>query len=241
MQPPTKYQARLTEKYYLGESKKFLLAKFEFVKPYELNFLAGQYVSLRIGEGSLRRSYSIVSTPDTKHGFSLLVEMVPNGLGSAFLAQLALGQEVEVLAPLGRFVVARGETMPKRIFVATGSGIVPVWSMINDLLINQHETSPIRLHWGMRQVQDLFWMDNLERLRVAYPNFVYDVVLSRPESEWSLCSGHVQDCLERDFGTIGLEGWEGYVCGNPTMVSEVRELLLKLRMNESKVYHEKFT
>ena len=113
--------------------------------------------------------------------------------------------------------------------------------MINDLLLNKRETRQIRLHWGLKNEANMFWFDNFERLMESYPNFVFDPVLSQPGEDWDLCSGHVQDCLKRDFGSAGLKGWEGYVCGNPTMVEEVSVLLPQLGMDSTLIYREKFT
>lgn len=240
---PQKYQAKLAEKYYLTESKRFLLLKFELVKPVRVDFLAGQYVSLLVDDLGNRRSYSIVSTPDKSHGFDLLIEILPEGLGSKFAEELIIGESVEVLGPLGRFVVSEseGESLQKRLFVATGSGIAPIWSMINDLLLNKKVLSPIRLHWGMRSEADLFWMDNLERLAEAHPNFVYDVVLSRGSESWGLCRGHVQDCLSRDFNNGELGDWEGFVCGSQEIVIDICINLEELGMKKGLIHHEKFT
>jgi NAD(P)H-flavin reductase len=237
---PQKFTARVSEKYYLSDSENFLFISFELVLPDRIEFLAGQYVSLKINEQGERRSYSIASSPDDNHGFHLVAEMVPEGSGSQYLKEIKLGEVVEVLAPLGRFAVSDGPE--KLLFVATGSGIVPIYSMINDLLINQHESRQMRLHWGMRSEADIFWFDNFERLTQNYPNFVFDPVLSRPGEEWSLCSGHVQDCLKRDFPSTssGLEGWEGYVCGNPTMVEDLVKLLGEMGIAADNIYHEKF-
>jgi ferredoxin-NADP reductase len=240
---PLKYRARLSEKYYLAENEHFLFLKFELVEPKAIAFVAGQYVSFAIPGGGARRSYSIASTPDTMHGFSIVAEMVPGGLGSTFLRALPLGDEVEVLGPLGRFVVDEPEsavTQSKLLFVATGSGIVPIYSMINDLLINKHESRQMRLHWGLRDEASMFWFDNFERLMETYPNFVFDPVLSQPGEGWSLCRGHVQDCLTRDFAETKLTQWHGYVCGNPTMVEQVSALLAALGMEREHIHHEKF-
>lgn len=241
---PQKYQAKLAEKYYLTENEKFLLLKFELINPKRLEFLAGQYVSLKVGDKGERRSYSIASTPDNTHGFSLLAEIVERGVGSNYLQKLEPGDEVDVVGPLGKFVVSQshGDTVSQNLlFVATGSGIVPIWSMINDLLLNKKVLSPIRLHWGMRSEPDLFWMDNLERLAEAHPNFVYDVVLSRGGEDWALCRGHVQDCLGRDFGNGELAEWVGYVCGSQEAVRDVCSKLEELKMKKESIYHEKFT
>ncbi len=233
-----KYRARVSEKYFLTENEHFLYIKFELIEPNHMDFLAGQYVSLAVNASGERRSYSIATTPDNTHGFSLVAEMVPEGKGSLFLQQLPLGAEVEVLGPLGRFVV--DDTEHKLLFVATGSGIVPIYSMINDLLLNKHETRQMRLHWGLRSEPNMFWFDNFERLMEDYPNFVFDPVLSQPGESWSLCRGHVQDCLRRDF-TQGLGEWSGYVCGNPGMVEEVTGVLTELGMPTELTHHEKFS
>ena len=237
---PQKYIARVSDKYFVSDNEKFLYVKFELINPDRIEFVAGQYVSVKINEMGERRSYSIASTPDDNHGFHLLVEIFPQGKGSEFFRNILVGQTVEILAPLGKFVI---QPCDKYLFVATGSGIVPMWSMINDLLINKHESKPIRLHWGMRSEQDVFFVDNLQRLSELYPNFVFDLVLSQPGEEWELCSGHVQECLVRDFpaqGGQGLVGWVGYVCGKPTTVSEIVVKLEELGMQKLNIYHEKY-
>ena len=244
---PQKYTARVSDKYFISDNERFLYVKFELISPDRISYQAGQYVSIKINEEGERRSYSIASTPDDNHGFHLLVEITPEGKGSEFLKKIEIGTEVEILAPLGRFAVNepnRAVIQSKLLFVAMGSGIVPLWSMINDLLINKAETRQMRLHWGMRSEEDLFFVDNLERLVQEHPNFVFDVVLSKPGEEWDLCTGHVQDCLSRDFsadGGQGLVGWEGYVCGSPERVVEICTKLEELGMKKEDIYHEKFT
>ena len=234
-----KFLAKVSDSYFINENENFLLVKFELTNPDRIVFQSGQYVSLRVNAEGERRSYSIVSTPDVNHGFSLLAEIVPNGKGSQYLQSLNPGAEVEIMAPMGRFVVQTGSD--KLLLVATGSGIAPIYSMIEDLLINKRDVRPMRLHWGMRDEKHLFWFDNLQRLSEEHKNFVFDVVLSTPSEAWSLCSGHVQDCLGRDFDNEDLIKWGAYICGNPKMVTEVSELLIKMGMPESNVNHEKFS
>lgn len=236
---PQKFRARISEKYYLSDNQHFLYVKFELVLPDRISFYSGQYLSFALNEAGLRRSYSIATTPDNNHGFAIVAEMVAGGKGTAYLQDLAIGAEVEILGPLGRFVVDEID-QKKLLFVATGSGIVPIYSMITDLLINKKETRQIRLHWGLRNEATMFWFDNFERLMEVYPNFVFDPVLSQPGTEWSLCSGHVQDCLRRDFGEARLADWQGYVCGNPKMVEELSGVLAELAMEATAIHHEKF-
>jgi len=240
---PQNFEAIVSDKYFLTDNEKFVYIKFELVKPDRIQFLAGQYVSIKINATGERRSYSIASTPDDNHGFHLIVEVVGEGKGANYFRRLQIGDRVSILAPLGNFTVAQchGDTEShKLLFVATGSGIVPLWSMINDLLVNYKDQRQIRLHWGMRSEEDLFFIDDLQRLSDEYPNFVFDIVLSKPGSEWELCSGHVQDCLQRDF-VNGLSEWEVYVCGKQQVVIDIIQTLKELNAKEEWIYHEKFT
>ena len=237
---PQKFSARVSEKYFLTDNQKFLYVRFELISPDRMNFEAGQYVSIKIGESEERRSYSIATTPDNDHGFALVVEILPEGKGSQYLKQLQLGDSVEVLAPLGRFVI-EPTTQNKLLFVGTGSGIVPLYSMISDLLINKNEMRQIRLHWGLKNEESTFWFDNFERLAEEHPNFVFDPVMSQPSEGWDLCTGHVQDCLRRDFGEPKLADWSGNICGNPKMVEDVSILMQTLGMKPENVHHEKYT
>ena len=246
MTMPQKYTARVSDKYFVSDNEKFLYVKFELITPDRISYQAGQYVSILINELGERRSYSIASTSSDEHGFHLIVEINEAGKGSSFFKNIQIGQEVEVMAPLGQFIIKplnQNTIKPfenKLLFVATGSGIVPIWSMINDLLINKAETRAMRLHWGMRNEEDLFFVDDLNQLTEEHPNFVFDIVLSKASDDWDLCSGHVQDCLKRDFVT-GLDGWEAYVCGKPEVVADIVDTLTKLKINPVDIYHEKFT
>ncbi len=247
---PGIFEAKLAEKYFLSENQKFMYFKFELMSPHKIEFRAGQYVSLKVNDKGERRSYSIASTPDMKHAIELVVDVSPNGLGTNFLKKLPLGKRVEILGPLGRFVVLedvsekdqdqlKGER--KFLFVGTGSGVVPLRSMILDLLRNRKETRPIRLHWGLRYEEDVFWLDNFQRLMEEFPNFVLDLVLSKPNNGWQLCWGHIQDCLKRDvFSHEDMGEWEAYVCGNQKMVEDIRELLEKKGVDKERIYFERF-
>jgi NAD(P)H-flavin reductase len=134
---PQQFSARVSDKYFVSENEKFLYVKFELVSPDRIDFQSGQYVSIKVNEQGERRSYSIASTPDDNHGFHILAEIIPGGKGSEYLKSLGNGDTVELLGPLGRFV-ANTDEENKLLFVATGSGIVPIYSIINDLLINRH-------------------------------------------------------------------------------------------------------
>lgn len=235
---PQEYKARLAEKYFLNEGEKYMYLHFELEEPKLLDFQAGQYLSIKVNEKGERRSYSFVSTPDITHAVSIAAEIIPGGLASEFFLNIEPGRQVEILAPMGRFMIDEEKPGENLLFVASGSGIVPLYCMINDLLRNKKEKRQVRLHWGLRREEDIFWLDNLERLVEEYDNFVFDLVLSKPREGWELCWGHVQDCIQRDLSD--LSSWEAYVSGNKEMIKEVSEVLVSMRLPEERIFTEKF-
>lgn len=235
IQKPQQFLARLEDFRQLNE--KFIHLSFELVEPHRISFQAGQYVSVKVDEQGTRRSYSIVSRPDIEHGFELLVDISPDGIGSQFLQNLELGDEVNALAPLGQFVVPQDGGETALIFVATGSGIAPLYSMLLDQLQVKQDSRPMVLYWGMRYAKHLFWMDELQELAESFDNFSFYPVLSKPSPEWELSKGHVTDLVKvHDLP----EGAGYYLCGNAAMIEDVKQVLQEKQVAPERIHHEKF-
>ena len=231
------YRAKVSDKKVFNA--KFCLLKMELMEPNRVEFKAGQNLLLSVPGTDQKKSYSIASTPSMDHAVELLVDVTPGGTGSEYLNKLSFGDEVEFRAPVGQFVLAEDNGEESLVFVASGSGISPVRSMILDLIENREDVRPIKLHWGLRFVEDMFWEEDFYELSKEWDNFDVDITLSRPPlPEWKLCDGRVSDCLrrhERDFSKTGF-----YLCGNKEMIEEVRELLKEKGVEDSKVHFEKF-
>lgn len=235
MTPPQQYTSRLEEKKVLND--KFIQYSFELLQPHRLNFEAGQYLSLKVSDQGERRSYSICSTPDIKHGLELIVDISPGGIGSKYLSNLEFGDQISFLAPMGRFVIPENITDQTMMFVATGSGIAPFRSMILDQLQAKRSSKKMVLHWGVRYVEDLIWLDEFEDLAESFPNFSFHPVISKPVKKWTLCSGRVTDCLSiHQF----VKGAAYFLCGNASMISDVSEFLTQKGVGPDRVYQEKF-
>lgn len=233
---PTQCTARLEDK--TQHTDKFVQYAFELDQPHRMEFVAGQYVSLKVSDHGERRSYSICSTPDIKHGFELLIDHSPQGLGSKYLENLQFGDTVNVLSPLGRFVVEERPEEQALGFVATGSGIAPIRSMILDQLQVKKDTRKMVLYWGLRHESDMFWQLEFQELSETFPNFQFHPTLSKPESEkWTLCNGRVTNCLN-DHDLMPNAGY--YICGNERMLHDVVDLLAQKGVPAENVHHEKF-
>lgn len=234
MTNPQEFTARLEDKQILND--KYCHFRFELLKPSRLEFQSGQYVSVVVDEHGTRRSYSICSRPDIGHGFELLLDMTPKGVGTQFFQNLRFGQEISLLAPMGQFIISDNDDQAI-VFVATGSGIAPFRSMIFDLLQVRQDQRPITLYWGLRYVKDLFWENEFEELVENFKNFSFYPTISRPVPEWNLSTGRVTSLLEiHQFK----EKTGFYLCGSTPMIEDCTKLLEAKGVEEKRIYYEKF-
>ncbi len=234
MIPPKQCKAKLSEKLLLND--RFIQFTFEWTEPHQVTFAAGQYMSILLPDSQMRRSYSICSNPAKEHGFDLMLDIAPNGIGVKYLQSLEFGQEISCLCPLGVFTVPETVTGPLH-FIATGSGIAPYRSMVLDQLQNKKNTQPIMLYWGMREPNMIFWEDEFAELMQAFPNFQFHPVISQAPEDWPLCRGHVTDCLSTH---ALLPNTHYFACGSEKMVTDVLTLLQTKGVPKEQLHREKF-
>jgi len=206
---------------------------------HEVMFTPGQFVSLKVSDEGLRRSYSIASLPGKKF-IELVVNVAPMGIGSKYILGIKIGDSVEVLGFLGKFVVRFDELTPEKrlIFIGTGAGIVPLKPMIENLLINNKFNGKINLIWGMRYETDLYWITELDKLQREYDNFCMEIALSHPGERWPGVQGHVGDVIDK----ISIEEKDtiAFLCGNPEMITEISDLLKNKGVPSSQILYERF-
>lgn len=250
MTPPSLLTARFTDK--LMYNEKYHHYRFEFYGGVtRMEFKAGQYISIQVSERGDRRSYSVTSSPENIHGFDLLLDVSPQGVGSTFLSNLAFGDSIKLIGPMGKFILDPQTDSHSKpvVFIATGSGIAPFKSMLHELLQikqarlaqdpegSQFAPREITLHWGMRHAEDLFWLDEMQDFMNSFSNFHFNPMLSQPTQDWHLSRGRVTDVLQ--LSSLPSEA-DFYICGSQTMIESVRDLLQNKGILEDKIHYEKF-
>jgi len=225
---------------------RFSKFSFELIEPHQLDFLAGQYLSLQVSDKGETRAYSICSSPAINHGFELLIDNTPNGIGVNFFKQLsrsqAKSQIINGLGPLGIFTIAQQTGQPEAderalVLVATGCGVAPYMSILLDLLQTKNDKRPITLYWGMRSAENLFWLEDFNLLSDTYSNFHFYPILSQPTPEWTLSRGHVDDLLTAHQ----FDPQTGfYLCGGRNMIMESKQLLIDRGILPQFIHHEHF-
>ncbi|SFM45013.1 NADH:ubiquinone reductase (Na(+)-transporting) subunit F [Marinobacter pelagius] len=205
-----------------------------------MEFQAGQYINLALPEDIGHRAFSIANAPSNSGEIELNVRIVQGGQGTTYLhEQLAVGDELTVSGPYGRFFVKKSAHVPV-IFMAGGSGLSSPRSMILDLLEEGFDL-PITLVYGQRNQEELYYHDEFLELEKQYENFTYVPALSdEPEdSSWQGFRGYVHDAAKEHFGNE-FSGNKAYLCGPPRMIDSCISTLMQGRLFERDIYTEKF-
>lgn len=130
-------------------------------------FEAGQHLTLRttIGADDVRRSYSICSAVQDGT-LRVAVKRAPGGVFSTWAnEQIAVGQTIEVMPPLGHFNVPLAEGNRKHyVGFAAGSGITPLLSIVKTTLLTEPQ-SRFTLFYGNRSSSAVMFREELADLK----------------------------------------------------------------------------
>jgi NAD(P)H-flavin reductase len=194
------------------------------IRPAAIDFTAGQFVSFEVPRpGSAlpaTRPYSIASSPNQRGAIQLVLNRVAGGPGSEYLFGLLEGDRTSFKGPAGTFVLR--DSPRDLLFVATGTGIAPIRSMLWSLAESSSPRS-ITLFWGLRSERDLYYQDELNCLARRLPSFSFVTTLSQPANQWQGTAGYVTPLVEERVTSVA--NLDVFLCGNGGMIRDVRDLL----------------
>ena len=238
---PTTFEAKLIRARALTPSVRELV--FERADGEPFRHEPGQWVNLMLplGEQPLKRAYSIASAPRSDGRFELAITRVEGGVGSNYLHAIEPGQSLLAVGPHGVFT--RPVDGPPSLFVATGTGIAPLRSMIH-AAVEAGSGAPLWVLLGVREQEDLLYRDELEALALRHSNVRFIPTLSRANEAWPGRRGYVQTHVGSLYGELCAAS-EGephvFVCGLDRMVTAVKSLLRgDLNASRKHVHVERF-
>ena len=212
--------------------------ELRLLEPAGITFKPGQFVSFEVPkEGQprpLTRPYSIASPPGERERILLVLNLVQGGPGSSYLFGLRVGARTSFKGPAGAFYL-RDDGGRDLLFVATGTGIAPIRSMILAQL-QRAPDRPITLFWGLRSQRDLYWQEEWAALATAHPNFSVATTLSRPEPGWQGACGRVTTLVEERMSLVN--NLAVYLCGGSGMIKDVTARLQAKGL--CPIYREKY-
>lgn len=206
---------------------------FRFPPNQPLNFMAGQYVN--VIKGNIKRSYSIGNSSNENTGIELFIKKYPGGLLSQYwFNEAKINDLLRIEGPRGTFFLRNNDNYKNIIFLATGTGIAPVKSMLESIagLSKNFKNKNVYVFWGVKYINDLFWTP--ENLGL---NIKYFPVLSR-EKATTTEVGHIQDVLLSK--NIDLKESIVYACGSNDMIHEAKNKLMENGLPDFNFYSDAF-
>ena len=226
---------------------------FTFVSepPVKFDYQPGQFatLNLNINGKSVKRSYSISSTPSRPHTLEITVKRVPAphdepsappGLVSNWLHDnLKVGSQIEVNAPMGKFTNFANPSR-KLFLISAGSGITPMMSMSRWICDTVSNVDIVFLH-SARSPEDIIFRQELEMMTSRYPNFKLAITVTRPVpgQPWYGYTGRINETILPAIASDYKERTV-YVCGPNPFMEATKELLQKINFPMENYYEESF-
>ncbi|MDH5538288.1 MAG: phenylacetate-CoA oxygenase/reductase subunit PaaK [Rhizobacter sp.] len=209
-------------------------------------FTAGQYLTLRVvrdGE-DLRRSYSICSAPG-EPVMRVGIRLLPGGAFSGWADKsLEVGQSLDVIPPQGRFFVPLDPAARRHfLFIAAGSGITPMLSLLKATLVAEPH-SRCTLIYGNRRFASTMFREELDDLKNCHlSRLSVHHVFSRESQDAPLFNGRLDAPRIAEFLRIlvpaeGVD--EAFVCGPAGMIDDAATALAAAGIAQAHVHVERF-
>jgi ferredoxin-NADP reductase len=197
-------------------------------------FLAGQYVLLGEAGGGDRRPYSIASSPAeaaASGSLAFLIQVDEHDSPGPHLPSLDPGRCLAVEGPAGDFVLPADVGQAGYLFVAGGTGVAPVRSMLYHVL-EAAPTAPVSLVQAGRTPEELSYREEFRTLaREGRIRLLESVTREAPKG-WQGVRGRVNAShLE---GLLPGRHALAFVCGPDSLVEEVPRILASLGVTGTK-------
>jgi ferredoxin-NADP reductase len=209
--------------------------------PLPFTYLPGQFLdlSVTIDGKSIKRSYSIASSPTERDYAEITVKRESFGVMSGYLHErVKQGDELDIGAPAGRFTFT-GTEANSIVLIGGGVGITPLMSVIRYLTAHGWP-GEIMLLYCFRQPQDFIFREELEYLQRRNPNLrVIAAVTRRGQTPWLGLEGRfTKEIIAYSLPKIAT--YRIHLCGPPPMMEAVRGMLLELGVAKDQIKTEAF-
>lgn len=199
------------------------------------NFMPGQYANLQIPDTHIVRSYSFVNEPGSNRA-TFLIRLLHEGAMSNWLqGQPPAGTPMLTAGPFGRFFLRD----PRRplIFVAGGTGLGPMISMLGSLKTARTSPPGVQLVFGVNSSAGLFHRDRLETLMAKFANSQLLISIVSPDPGWDGVTGTAVDALDK----VEVDpAAHAYLCGPPIMVERAQAVLEQRGLDKRAIFAETF-
>jgi ferredoxin-NADP reductase len=203
-------------------------------------YQAGQAAYLQPRGAEKRRPYSIASAPEETARHGLLEFLVQTGNdGSAGLTPdlIQPGTPVAIEGPVGSFTFPAHPHERQFVFIAGGTGIAPLRSMLWHALLAERN-GRVGLIYSVRSPEEFAYMQEFQRLEdEGRIDFRHTVTRATTEG-WTGRQGRIDSsCLQ---GLIAPGETLCFLCGPPALVGEIPPQLKLLGVRDEQIRMEQW-
>jgi Na+-transporting NADH:ubiquinone oxidoreductase subunit F len=217
------------------------LVRLRLLDPSQIEFRPGQYIQLETPPygktaEAVYRAYSIASSPSDSGAVELVIRLVPGGICTTYVFRvLAEGDRVRLNGPYGEFYLR--DTDAEIIFIAGGSGIAPIRSMLYQMA-EQRIARKATFFYGANEPRDLYMVDDVQQLGQQVPALTFIPCLAKPDAAWAGEKGLVTEVIDRHVPACTTQ--EVYLCGGPAMIDAAVKLLTSKGLAQDRTFYDKF-
>jgi ferredoxin-NADP reductase/MOSC domain-containing protein YiiM/ferredoxin len=188
--------------------------------------LPGQFLTLRVQ--SVLRNYSMSGPPDAGY-YRIAVKREDRGVASSYLhTQLAVGDQLDVAAPRGTFIL--DHTRAPVLLISAGIGATPILAMLHALAAKHSDREIWWLH-GARSRREECFATEARTLLASLPNVRSHIYYSSTEGRLTP-SALAKLEPPRDA--------EAYLCGPGPFMDDISAGLAALGVDASRIHTEPF-
>jgi ferredoxin-NADP reductase len=187
-------------------------------------------------ERGLRRHISLVTSP-TEKGVVGLATRVRDTAFKQTLAELEVGDEVEVEEPKGTFALPE-ETSQRYVFIAGGIGITVFRSMLR-YIADLELPYDVTLLYSNRERESAAFLDELEELDARIPGLTV-VLIMTGDPNWEGEKRKLDAAVINELLDGSLNGFTFLIAGPPAMVEGVAEELKLAGVDEERILPSRF-
>lgn len=239
----TDHYKKLTIKKIKQEAGNF--KTFVFEEEPIIAYQPGQYLTLVdfVHGMEIRRSYSIMSSPLWNEPLTIGVKRIDNGYFSRKLIdQSSVGDQIMTIGAGGFFTLPEeGQSFRQIFFLAAGSGITPIFSLLKSALLKHPDTRLILIYSNPSPEKTVFREELSELSRLYSDRLHIEFLFSNSKN---LARARLYpELLIRYVNTFSLASLDEslfYICGPESYMRMCTFILLREKVPEANVRREHF-
>ncbi|TKF74160.1 iron-sulfur cluster-binding domain-containing protein [Vibrio kanaloae] len=206
----------------------------------DYRYLAGQYCVLEIEIDNInyKRCYSFSSNQTNNSNFHFTVKRVKDGIVSNYLIdEEQKGSNLNISKPFGLFNVHSFSKKSPIVFIAAGSGITPIYSMINSLIMDKGVD--IKLIYFNKSDDETIYRDSLKKINREYENICVDMFNSTSDAS-DTKKGRLNNKLITESCPYISTSQVG-ICGPEGFIEKAESIVRMLGVAENNIHIERFS